>query len=87
MRTALLFALLAVGPVKETKGPVTQSTDSSLECEWSDLNGDGEVGVADFLEVLSQFGEQGDLSADYDNDGDVDVLDLIRFINCFGQEV
>ena len=48
----------------------------------SDLNGDGLVGIEDFLMLLSQWGTDG--SGDIDGDGIVGVLDLLILLTWWG---
>ncbi len=62
-----------------------------LEPRTSDFNGDGIVGIADFLLFVDLFGfSQGDAGYDarYDLDGDgtIGVGDFLIFANAFGQE-
>ena len=57
-----------------------------------DFNGDGKVGIADFLLFVDQFGNrQGDgkYEAKYDLDGDglIGIGDFLIFVNDFGKEV
>ena len=57
---------------------------TSVNCPW-DLNGDGEVGVIDLLELIQDFGPCDEVCpADFDGDGVVGVLDLLELIANFG---
>ena len=52
----------------------------------ADVNNDGTVGSSDLLEVLSQFGNEGDnLSADFNGDGIVTISDVLEFLTNYGQ--
>lgn len=48
----------------------------------SDIDEDGEVGITDLLEVLSQWGNPG--TADVDGNGVVDVMDLLMIVSEWG---
>ena len=52
----------------------------------ADFNGDGEVGVADLLELLIEFGtlDAEGSPFDLDGDGSVSVQDLLLYLNNFG---
>ena len=50
-----------------------------------DIDGDGEVGVNDLLELLGEFSVcTGDCQGDLDGDGDVDVEDVLAMIQYWG---
>ena len=50
----------------------------------ADLDGDGQVGTADLLELLSQWGPCEDCSGDLDEDGVVDTADLLALLADWG---
>ncbi len=55
-------------------------------CPW-DLDGSGDVGVSDFLELLGVWGPcppKGDCPADFDGSGDVGVKDLLFLLGTWG---
>jgi len=49
----------------------------------ADLNGDGEVGVTDLLELIAAWGHSNS-PADVNNDGLVDVSDLLELVGSWG---
>ena len=68
---------------------VTPSTPTSDPT--SDFNGDGTVGISDFLQFVEQFGfSQGDAGYearfDLDGDGVIGIGDFLIFVNSFGTE-
>ena len=50
-----------------------------------DVNGDGNVTVADVLAILGGFGCNAECSADVDGDGSVTVGDILSVLSAFGQ--
>ena len=50
-----------------------------------DVNGDGNVTVADVLAILGEFGCTSECSADVDGDGSVTVGDILSVLSAFGQ--
>ena len=55
-------------------------------CPW-DLDGSGDVGVSDFLELLGGWGPCppfGDCPADFDGSGDVGVADFLKLLGNWG---
>jgi hypothetical protein len=55
------------------------------ECEClGDINGDGEVGINDFLWLLSDWGPCGDCPSDLDADGMVGVVDFLKLLARWG---
>ncbi|MHC5006544.1 MAG: EF-hand domain-containing protein [Planctomycetota bacterium] len=50
----------------------------------SDVDGDGEVGVADFLDILAAWGAAGSVAADIDGDGLVGVGDFLQLLSDWG---
>lgn len=52
-------------------------------CPW-DLDGDGEVGVVDFLALLAAWGPSAGNPADLDGDGAVNVMDLLVLLANWG---
>ena len=51
----------------------------------ADIDGDGEVNVADLLILIGQWGPCSDCDADLDSDGEVNVADLLILIGAWGQ--
>jgi hypothetical protein len=54
-----------------------------VPCPW-DLDGDGGVGLSDFLLLIDSFGPCEDCPADFDGDGCVGILDLLAMLWNFG---
>ena len=55
-------------------------------CPW-DLDGSGDVGVSDFLDLLGNWGPcppKGDCPADFDGSGDVSVSDFLKLLGNWG---
>jgi hypothetical protein len=50
----------------------------------ADINGDGEVGVLDFLDLLAAWGPNAGHPADLDGDGEVGVLDFLELLAAWG---
>jgi hypothetical protein len=48
-----------------------------------DIDGDGQVGVTDFLQLIADWGTSG-TDADINEDGIVDVLDFLDLLNNWG---
>ena len=59
-----------------------------LRCESSicpaDLNGDGEVGITDFLDLLAAWGPNPGHPADFDDDGFVGITDFLALLAAWG---
>jgi hypothetical protein len=55
--------------------------DITSTCPW-DLDGDGLVGITDFLALLGQWGTCG--SADFDGDGEVGINDFLELLGNWG---
>jgi len=51
----------------------------------ADIDGDGEVNVADLLILIGAWGPCPDCDADLDNDGEANVADLLILIGAWGQ--
>jgi hypothetical protein len=49
-----------------------------------DINGDGEVSVLDFLDLLAAWGPNPGHPADINGDGDVNVLDFLALLGAWG---
>ena len=49
-----------------------------------DLNNDGQVSVADILELLADFGCTSDCSGDLNGDGATNVNDILQILAAFG---
>jgi predicted outer membrane repeat protein len=52
-------------------------------CPW-DLDGSGDVGITDFLELLAAWGTDPGGPPDFDGDGDVGILDLLALLANWG---
>ena len=63
---------IAAGAAKDNNGDGIP--DECTECPW-DLDGDGNVGTSDLLELFAQWGTAG--PADFDESGAVDTSDLL----------
>jgi hypothetical protein len=50
----------------------------------SDLDGDGEVGITDFLALLAAWGPCPGCDADLDGDGEVGVTDFLALLAAWG---
>jgi hypothetical protein len=61
--------------------PVPDCSPSGPPC---DLNGDGEVGVGDFLALLAAWGPNPGHPADFDGSGDVGVTDFLILLGNWG---
>jgi hypothetical protein len=55
-----------------------------LLCQRSDFDGDGHVGLPDFLQLLADWGTCSGCSADINQDGTVDVQDFLRLLSDWG---
>ena len=61
-------------------------SDPGAPCP-ADLDGSGDVGVSDFLELLGVWGPcppKGDCPADFDGSGDVGVSDFLELLGAWG---
>lgn len=78
---AVVFCLFLIAPPEMTPMVSAYGGDP---CE-GDVDGDGQVGILDLLELLGSFGacpDKGECPADLDDDGFVGVSDLL--ISCLG---
>ena len=88
-------------PLKENSHPFTEVftrddivriLSASINCDGAsgcapDLDGDGTVGVTDFLDLLAAWGAcppVGECPADLDGDGTVNVVDLLILLGEWG---
>lgn len=62
---------------------IASGGQAEVECA-IDVDGDGVVNVNDLLEVLSAYGQSGELPADVTGDLVVDVADLLQLLSAFG---
>ena len=60
-----------------------QISIDALTCPW-DLDGDGTVGITDFLELLSQWGTSPVGPPDFDGDGVVGITDFLDLLSAWG---
>ncbi|MHC4082738.1 MAG: S8 family serine peptidase, partial [Planctomycetota bacterium] len=58
-------------------------TCGQLDCP-ADIDGDGDVGVTDFLELLAAWGPNPGHPADIDGDGEVGVTDFLELLAAWG---
>ncbi|MCC6677397.1 MAG: dockerin type I repeat-containing protein [Phycisphaerales bacterium] len=66
---------------QDRAGPM--SVVSIIDCP-GDLNGDGQVDFADYLEFLNLY-DAGDPAADLNEDGEVDFADYLEFLNLYNE--
>jgi hypothetical protein len=71
----LLIAMLAL-PAAAGQGP-------GVPCPW-DLDGDGDVGIVDFLDLLAAWGPNPGHPADFDEDGMVGITDFLALLANWG---
>ena len=75
------------GSFSQLVGPYDLSfellTSCAAPCPW-DLDGSGDVGVNDFLLVLSAWGSDPGGPPDFDGDGDVGVTDFLELLRHWG---
>ncbi len=57
---------------------------SSLTPCHADLEGDGNVGIVDFLDLLAAWGTDPGGPPDFDGDGDVGITDLLQLLGAWG---
>jgi hypothetical protein len=50
----------------------------------ADLDGDGNVGINDFLDLLGQWGMDPGGPPDFDGDGDVGINDFLFLLGAWG---
>ena len=60
-----------------------QLFDATCGCVW-DLDGDGAVGIVDFLDLLAQWGTDPGGPPDFDGDGDVGLVDFLALLANWG---
>jgi hypothetical protein len=70
-------------PLALTAPAMAPSSQSSLQCPW-DLNGDGSVGIVDFLDLLTQWGTDPGGPPDFDGDQNVGIVDLLELFSRWG---
>ena len=58
-------------------------TATQCLCPW-DLDGDGTVGITDFLELLALWGTDPGGPPDFDGDGDVGITDFLELLANWG---
>jgi hypothetical protein len=49
-----------------------------------DLDGDDNVGIVDFLDLLAAWGPNPGHPADLDGDGDVGIIDFLKLLGAWG---
>ena len=60
-----------------------QLFDDTCGCAW-DLDGDGAVGIVDFLDLLAQWGTDPGGPPDFNGDGDVGIVDFLELLANWG---
>jgi hypothetical protein len=63
--------------------PGTQCVNGLCECPW-DTDGDGIVGINDFLDLLGAWGPNPGHAADFDGDGEVGINDFLELLANWG---
>ena len=75
------------GPGQDGQGGfaawVVHEGDYVPPCPWDCGDGDGDVGIQDFLALLAQWGTDG--SCDFDGDGAVDIDDFLALLANWGE--
>ena len=74
------------GGVGGSSMSVHVNTTGAIPCPW-DLDGSGDVGVSDFLELLGAWGPcppKGACPADFDGSGEVGVSDFLELLGNWG---
>ena len=59
------------------------TTTVSVACPW-DLDGSGDVGITDFLDLLAAWGPNPGHPADFDDDGFVGITDFLLLLANWG---
>lgn len=77
---------IAPAAVSEDSNQINLDIFSLASAARSDINGDGQVNIADLAYVAGQFGS-GDPQADINGDGSVDIADLAIVANHFGRHL
>ncbi|MHC4219760.1 MAG: integrin alpha, partial [Planctomycetota bacterium] len=54
-----------------------------VDCPW-DLDGSGDVGIVDFLDLLAQWGSNPGGPPDFDDDGMVGIIDFLELLGHWG---
>lgn len=75
--------LVRVGGKQGASGTGNLTIECAPGCP-EDLDGDGQVGVTDLLDLLGQWGTNPGGSPDFDDDGDVGVTDLLQLLGGWG---
>ena len=74
----------AVGLLGEPVGTIEQTNILLGGVCSADLDGDGEVKVADLLILIGDWGPCSECDSDLDNDGEVKIADLLILIAAWG---
>ena len=61
----------------------SESGTAALPCPW-DLDGSGDVGITDFLDLLAQWGSDPGGPPDFDGSGDVGITDFLDLLSHWG---
>ncbi len=72
-----------VGPIDVVECGVAYTATLSIACPW-DLNGSGDVGINDFLDLLAAWGPNPGHPADFDDDGFVGITDFLALLAAWG---
>lgn len=82
--TAGQTLLLRVGGFNQSgSGTLTITCDGPVPCP-SDVEGDGTVGITDFLATLAQWGDVCPCTADINGDGMVGIIDFLQVLSDWG---
>ena len=82
----LSFDSTVTGPMRSNFFVDAVGINVQNACPW-DLDGSGDVGVSDFLDLLGNWGPcppKGDCPADFDGSGDVGVSDFLELLGNWG---
>jgi hypothetical protein len=74
--------LISINEVAAYRG-ISNNMNMRIICS-SDFDGNGEVNVADLLEIIALWGAVGDRPQDLDGNGVVNVADLLILIAAWG---
>ena len=78
-----VIVLLRPAPGALPELPGLTEDDELAACPW-DLDGDGLVGIVDFLDLLAQWGTDPGGPPDFDNDGNVGITDFLALLANWG---
>ena len=82
---ALYYLARGDGSVYWIVSTVTPSLSPSPLVKPGDLDGDNDVDIFDYNQLLTDFGKTGNLAADIDKNGKVDIFDYNILLTNFGK--